>query len=169
MKYRILAAIASLAASMMPLKSFALDAPTGDVVLTVKAPKLGHPNVDGTAQFDIAMLEALDGHTGVMETPWTKGLVKFSGPLLRSVLDAAGAHGKTIKITALNDYAADVPFADAADLDTMLATRMDGALMSVRDKGPLFLVYPFDQDASLLNEKYFSRSVWQIRDIEVSE
>ena len=169
MKYRVLAAVASLAACLTSFPAFALDAPTGDVVLTVKAAKLDHPNVDGTAQFDIAMLEALAGRTGVMETPWTKGLVKFSGPLLRSVLDAAGAHGKTIKITALNDYAADVPFADATDLDTMLATRMDGALMSVRDKGPLFLVYPFDQDQALLNEKYFSRSVWQIRDIEVSE
>jgi hypothetical protein len=41
--------------------------------------------------------------------------------------------------------------------------------MSVRDKGPLFLVYPFDKDQGLFNEKYFSRSVWQIKDIEVTE
>ncbi len=39
--------------------------------------------------------------------------------------------------------------------------------MSVRDKGPLFLVYPFDLNPELYNEKYFSRSVWQIKEIEV--
>ena len=54
-------------------------------------------------------------------------------------------------------------------LDTILATRMDGQLMSVRDKGPLFLIYPFDLDSGLYNEKYFARSVWQIKEIEVGE
>ena len=41
--------------------------------------------------------------------------------------------------------------------------------MSIRDKGPLMLVYPFDLDQSLFNEKYFSRSVWQIKEIEVGQ
>lgn len=54
-----------------------------------------------------------------------------------------------------------------AKLDTIFATKLDGKLMSVRDKGPLMLVYPFDLDADLYNEKYFSRSVWQIKEIEV--
>lgn len=165
---RFVAAL-SVAAALLSCPAFALDIPKGDVVLTVRAAKLDHPNVDGTAQFDVPMLDALEGRTGVMETPWTKGRVEFSGPLLRSVLAAAGAHGTRIKIVALNDYAAELPVQDADDLDTMLAIRMDGALMSVRDKGPLFLIYPFDKDASLLNEKYFSRSVWQIQTIEVSE
>lgn len=158
-----------LAAAAIPCPAFALDAPKGDVVLTVRAKQLDHPNADGSAQFDMAMLESLVGRTGTMETPWTEGKVEFSGPLLRSVLEAAGAHGTKIKVVALNDYAAEVPAEDASDIDTMLATRMDGKPMSVRDKGPLFLVYPFDKDSSLYNEKYFSRSVWQISTIEVSE
>ncbi|WP_244475254.1 MULTISPECIES: molybdopterin-dependent oxidoreductase [unclassified Rhizobium] len=169
MKTSSFVAALSVAATLLSCPAFALDNPTGEVVLTVRAAKLDHANVDGTAQFDLPMLEALVGRKAVMETPWTKGKVEFSGPLLRSVLDAAGAHGQKIKLTALNDYAADVPAEDASELDTMLATRMDGKRMSVREKGPLFLVYPFDKDASLLNEKYFSRSVWQIKDIEVSE
>ncbi|MFB2553524.1 molybdopterin-dependent oxidoreductase [Ensifer soli] len=169
MTIRLLTAATLLAASLIPMRAEALDAPKGEVILTVTAPKLEHPNVDGTAQFDRAMLEALDGRTGRMETPWTEGSVSFSGPLLRAVLDAAGAHGTSLKVIALNDYAADVPMEDATAIDTMLATRMDGEPMSVRDKGPLFLVYPFDKDPGLFNEKYFSRSVWQIKTIEVSE
>lgn len=161
---RILFLSVALAAAM-PAVSLSLELPQGEVILTVKG-KLDHPNVDNTAQFDLAMLEALQGRRGSMETPWTTGKVEFSGPLLRAVLDAAGAHGTRLKVVALNDYAAEVPVEDASSLDTMLATRMDGQPMSVREKGPLFLVYPFDKDSSLYNEKYFSRSVWQIKTIE---
>lgn len=147
----------------------ALEMPKGDVILTVTGPNLKHPNSKNVAVFDLEMLEKLSGRTGTMETPWTSGKVTFSGPLLRAVLEAAGAEGKSMKVRALNDYAAEVPMEDAKALETMLATRMNGETMSVRNKGPLFLIYPFDTNSSLFNEKYFSRSVWQIKQIEVSE
>lgn len=171
MKSGFFSVIAACAAfvSLWNSAAFALDAPAGPVVLTVSAPGLAHPNANGKAQFDVAMLEKLAGRTASMETPWTTGKSTFSGPLLRAVLEAAGASGKNLKIRALNDYAADIPIEDAQKLDTILALRLDGQLMSVRNKGPLFLIYPFDQDQALYNEKYFSRSVWQIKEIEVSE
>lgn len=163
MKSIILAAIVAACTSTCAL---ALDKPTGDVILTVTG-NVTHANVDGTAQFDAAMLDKLASRTGQMETPWTTGKVTFSGPLLRAILDEAGAEGTKLSVKALNDYAAEVPMEDARNLDTMLATEMDGNVMSVRDKGPLFLIYPFDTNPDLYNEKYFSRSVWQIKEIEV--
>ncbi len=164
--HTLFTSVAIVTIMLLPSAAFALDAPHGDVILTISG-DLTHPNVGRTAQFDLEMLEALQGRSGSMETPWTAGKVTFSGPLFRAVLDAAGAHGSTLKVVALNDYAAEMPVQDAAALDTILATRMDGEVMSVREKGPLFLVYPFDKDAALYNEKYFSRSVWQIKAIEV--
>ncbi|MDO6966356.1 molybdopterin-dependent oxidoreductase [Rhizobium alvei] len=158
-----------LAAALLILNAttaVALEKPTGDVVLTVTG-KISQPNAGDKAEFDIDMLEKLVSRTGTMETPWTTGKVTFSGPMLNAILEAAGADGETLTIKALNDYAADVPMSDAKDFDTILATRMDGKLMSVRDKGPLFLIYPFDEKPELYNEKYFSRSVWQIKAIEV--
>lgn len=146
--------------------ALALEKPSGDVILTVSG-HIEHANVGDTAQFDLAMLEKLTARTGQMETPWTTGRVTFSGPLLKAVLDAAGADGQTLTVKALNDYSADVPIEDARTFDTILATKMNGKPMSVRDKGPLFLIYPFDENPDLYNEKYFSRSVWQIREIEV--
>lgn len=160
------AALAALALSCAPVSAAQLPAPTGPVVLTLKG-RIANANVDGTVQFDLAMLERLAGRDAVMETPWTEGTTRFSGPLVRAVLEEVGADGDTLVIRALNDYAAEVPMADATGLDTILALRMNGNLMSVRDKGPLFLIYPFDQNRELYNEKYFSRSVWQIREIEV--
>ncbi|MFN3832683.1 MAG: molybdopterin-dependent oxidoreductase [Allorhizobium sp.] len=158
---------ALLASALTATAALALDTPTGPVVLTVKG-AISNTNAGDTAQFDLAMLEKLKGRKGEMETPWTEGKVTFEGPLLREVLAAAGATGANLKVRALNDYAADVP-ADDAKLDTILATKLNGKAMSIRDKGPLMLVYPFDLDAGLYNEKYFSRSVWQIKEIEVGQ
>ncbi|CAN7656274.1 molybdopterin-dependent oxidoreductase [Neorhizobium sp. LjRoot104] len=146
----------------------ALDAPKGEVLLTIVSAHLDHPNAGKRAQFDLDMLENLSGRDAKMGTPWTSGEVSFSGPLLRAVLEAAGARGRVLRVKALNDYAADLPFEDAK-LDTILATRIDGKTMSIREKGPLFLIYPFDKDRNLYNEKYFARSVWQIKEIEVVE
>jgi len=154
-------------AALWSQPALSLDKPTGPVVLTV----MGHvtaPNNGAVAEFDMAMLDGLAKRSGTMETPWTDGKVTLEGPLLRAVLDAAGAEGSKMLVRAINDYAAEVPMEDAK-LDTILATRMNGELMSVRDKGPVFLVYPFDLDPSLFNEKYFSRSVWQIKEIEIVE
>ncbi len=162
------ALLCACATVCMTFPALALDKPTGDVILTVSGPNLKHPNAGQTAEFDLAMLEALKGRTGTMETPWTEGKITFSGPLLREVLAAAGAEGSALKIRALNDYAAEVPMEDATRLDTILATRVNGEPMPVRNKGPLFLIYPFDLDKSIYNEKYFSRSVWQIKAIEVA-
>ena len=143
-----------------------MSRPAGDVVLTVTG-DIANANDNGAAVFDIPMLEALPGRHAEMETPWTKGRTKFDGPFLKAVLEAVGAKGKALKIKALNDYSATVPMEDALKYDTILATRMNGDLMTVRDKGPLFLIYPFDKDPKLYNEKYFSRSVWQINSIEI--
>lgn len=147
-------------------EAFGLDRPTGDVILTVTG-NVSQTNANGRAEFDLAMLEKLKGRTATMQTPWTEGQSQFSGPLLREILAAVGATGQTLKIRALNDYVAYVPYSDGIELQTILATHLNGTPMSVRDKGPLFLIYPFDLDPSLYNEKYFSRSVWQISEIEV--
>jgi len=37
----------------------------------------------------------------------------------------------------------------------------------VRDKGPLFMIYPFDAQPELRSAVYYSRSVWQLSEIEV--
>lgn len=150
--------------SALPAGAAPLAKPTGEVVLTVKG-KIGNMNGDGVAQFDLTMLENLAGRKATMETPWTKGRVTFEGPLGKALLDAVGGGGKTMKIRALNDYTVEVPVADFLNHPVMLATKRDGAVMSVREHGPIFVIYPFDKEPDLYNEKYFSRSVWQVSTI----
>jgi hypothetical protein len=49
----------------------------------------------------------------------------------------------------------------------LLARLLDDKPMAVRDKGPLFIIYPFDSSAELRTTVYFSRSAWQLKSIEV--
>ncbi len=159
--------VALLATGMSAAGARALDAPTGPIILTITG-SVSNTNIGDVAAFDAAMLEKLQSRKAIVETPWTTGQVTFEGPLLSAVLEEAGASGTTLTVRALNNYSSEVPMFDA-EIATILATHLDGQRMSVREKGPLMLVYPFDLDPGLYNEKYFSRSVWQIKEIEVAK
>ena len=39
--------------------------------------------------------------------------------------------------------------------------------MPVTDKGPLFIVYPFDSNPELKHQLFYSRSAWQLNRIVV--
>ena len=82
-------------------------------------------------------------------------------------MEIVGAQGSELKATALNDYAANLPFTDAADHGVMLAMKVDGQIISVREKGPLWVIYPFDSDPNLAVEQFYARSVWQLKSISV--
>ena len=143
-----------------------LPEPEGAVILTVSG-NITVTNGDGTARFDRPMLEALEQRTTTTSTPWFDGIHDFSGPLGQAILDRVGANGKTIRVTALNDYGSLVPTQDFRDFELVFATHVDQRELSVREKGPLFLIYPFDERPELFDEVYFSRSAWQIDRIEV--
>jgi hypothetical protein len=145
---------------------WALPAPGGKVILTLTG-KIGDKNAGDTAVFDLAMLEKLPQHTFTTKTPWDKSPVKFSGPLLRDVLAAAKASGTSLKASALNDYKTTIPLDDAQKFDVLLAHKMNDKAISVRTKGPLFIIYPFDTKPELQSSVYYERSAWQLKSIEI--
>lgn len=157
-------AAATLLAATWPAR--ALDRPAGTVVLTVSG-RVRMPNDGDRAHFDMAMLEALPQTSFTTRTPWYAQPRRFTGPLLRDVLAAAGAQGTVIRLTALNDYKVDMPYDDAQRHDVIVARLLDDRPMAVRDKGPLFVIYPFDARPELRGAVYYSRSAWQLRTIEV--
>jgi hypothetical protein len=143
-----------------------LEQPKDKPILTVSG-KIAITNGSGTAQFDRAMLEGLGMVSFETTTPWYKGPVKFEGVPLVKLMAAVGATGQRIIAIALNDYSAEVPMEDAIKYNVILALKRDGEYMPVRDKGPLFVVYPFDSDPELKSQKFYSRSVWQVARMEV--
>lgn len=134
----------------------------GKIILTVRK--------GGTSKdFDHDALAALPQGGYAMETPWTEGRHAYAGPLLKSVLEATGiTTGETITLTALNDYKISIPWADVRDHKLLLAMTSDQVPMSVRDKGPLWLLYPLTDEPDLNQPEYHARMIWQVRTIEVA-
>ena len=103
----------------------------------------------------------------VTHTPWHDGAVTFEGVSARALMKNVGAKGDHVAIAALDNYSVSVPLADFDDHGVVFAYKLNGKPMSVEDKGPLFLIYPFDAEPALANETYYSRSIWQIARITV--
>ncbi len=143
-----------------------IAAPKGPIILTVSG-KIAHRNGPDGARYDAAMLDALPKRTTTANTPWYPQKTQFDGPLGAALLDQVGASGTVLKVTALNDYAVEIPVADFRKWPVILATTINGKPISVREKGPIFVIYPFDEEPSLYNELYFGRSAWQVKSIEV--
>ena len=157
----------ALALPLLPARgALALDAPRGPVELTLVG-KLRTPNQGKSAVFDMAMLDKLPQHSIATETPWHTGTHKFTGPLVRDVLAAAGVQGTLLRAVALNDYRVDIPADDVQKFDVVLASKLDDKPMRLRDKGPLFIMYPFHTRPELRDAIYYSRCIWQLKTIEV--
>jgi len=146
--------------------ALALERPQGRVILSVGG-RIAQRNAGEQAEFDMAMLAALPQHSFSTRTPWYPQARKFTGPLLRDVLAAVGASGQTLRAVALNDYKVELPVEDCQRWPVLLARLLDDQPMAVRDKGPLFIIYPFDSDDALRSERYYSRSAWQLKRLEV--
>jgi hypothetical protein len=144
-----------------------LAKPKGEVILSISG-KIGITNAGGSAEFDREMLERLGMSSFTTSTPWYPKPVTFEGVLATKVMQAAGATGTTITALALNDYSTEVPIDDFSRYGVLFALKRDGAYMPVRDKGPIFIVYPYDSDADLRSRRYYSRSAWQVARVIVS-
>lgn len=145
-----------------------LPRPQGPLILTITG-QITETNAEGAAEFDLEMLRALPAETIRTTTIWTEGEQEFTGVPLQALLDHVGATGTTLRSVAINDYAVDIPASDAAEGGPILAYERNGAPMSVRDKGPLWIVYPYDSDSRFRTEVIYSRSIWQLNRIDVTD
>ena len=149
-----------------PLSAETLATPTGEAVLTISG-QVAITNQDGVAVLDRAMLEALSPTTFTTTTIWTEGTQSFVGVSLAAFLSEVGVSEGNLKATAINDYAVEIPVSDAVDGGPIIAYMRNGKSMSVRDKGPLWIVYPYDAVPGYQSEVIYSRSIWQLDRIEV--
>lgn len=126
--------------------------------------------VDGlnvTHNLDMEQLQELDSTSFVTSTIWTDGEVTFEGVDLDVLLEHLELEDGALELIASNDYFVEIPVADLLGSEALLAYHKDGAPMSRRNKGPLWLVYPYDSDVKYQSETYYARSIWQVVKIKV--
>lgn len=115
------------------------------------------------AEWDLVSLKKLPQKTFTTHTPWFKEPVTFTGPLVRDVLAKAQLKGTMLEAVALDDYKSKIPFSDVMNFDAILAHSINGAQLTAKNKGPLFIVYPYDSKKELQAVVYYQRSVWQLK------
>lgn len=151
-----------------PVMAAGLAKPTGEVVLSISG-AISNTNVDGRADFDMEMLKALPVTSFKTSTIWTEGVNSFTGVSLKALMDAVGATGSNLHSMAINDYAVEIPATDAVEDGPILAYTMNERPMPVRDKGPLWIIYPFDANAGYKTEAIYARAIWQLSKIEIQK
>ncbi len=148
----------------------ALPAPEGPALLTITGTvglTNGTSGDQPAALLDRGQLEGLPQHTVKTSTDWTDGVVTFKGPLARDVLDLIQADGTKVAAIAANDYRIDIPVDDFRRYDVLMAMTMNGKRMSLRDKGPIWIVYPRDDHPELMDPAYNGRWIWQLVRLEL--
>ncbi len=139
--------------------------PTSRVVLTLQ------PANGPAIRCDLPALERLPQKTLETRLPAPLGLEgrhRWSGVSLGYFAKALGADRQSqVHLVALNHYAVSVPMSDLERFDPVLAMRINGERISVREKGPLILIYPFDQYRELAAQDYLNRSIWQVNEIRI--
>src|SRR5690606_39731214 len=121
-----------------------LAGPADKVVLDVNGSIAVSNTPGGSAAFDRAMLAAMPRSAIETTTPWTEGVQRFDGVLLSDLVARLGATGTRITARALNDYSYPFDLADAISRGALIADLTNGKQMSVRERGPLWIVFPLD-------------------------
>lgn len=155
--------ICALIATMLSfLASVGTAQDTGPVLLTVT-------HGDTVTTYDLAALQDLGAETFDTTTIWTEGMQSFTGVPLAALVETLGIEKGVIKASAINDYTIEIPVTDAVAGGPIIAYFNNGAEMSVRDKGPLWIVYPYDSNADYQTEVIYSRSIWQLDRLETAD
>ncbi|RRH73423.1 oxidoreductase [Falsigemmobacter faecalis] len=143
----------------------ALPHPEGDVILTVTGALPRRNSAEG-AVFDRAMLKAMGEVEFTSGTPWSGQPQRFRGPSLHSLVTTLGLSDGNFTARAVNDYSIPVPVSEGVPGGPILAMEIDGQVLSLRERGPLWLIYPFDEVPAYRSEVSYIRSIWQLTRLE---
>ena len=124
---------------------------------------------DETHALDAEALQQLPREEFETTTIWTEGPQAFAGVRMTEILDRLNIETGTVRLTAANDYQVAIPVADFTVDGALIAYERNGQKMSLRDKGPLWLVYPYDTDARFRTEIIYANSIWQLDRIEIQQ
>ncbi len=125
------------------------------------------PGQAGTATaISLAELAAMPQTTVRAITPWTEGVIEFEGVPFADVAARVGVSSGPVALTALNAYQITLDAGQIIADGGVLAMKMDGKTMSVRDKGPIWLVFPSEAHPELAATDNTHMWIWQVNAID---
>jgi hypothetical protein len=125
---------------------------------------------DKARSFDFAELARMPAVTIKPTLEYDSKPHTLSGPLLSTVLAAAGASGSKLALRAIDGYAPAMSVADARKYRFIVATHLDGKPMALGGLGPLWAVYEADKFADMAAkpvDQRFALCPWGLFHIDV--
>ena len=166
LRFTFLASLLVLLGGLLPSRAAEPLAPVRGAVLLSMTGKIEQTNAPGRAEFDQEMLESLGRRSFKATFVFGGKQHLFEGVSLRAVLERAGAKGATIRASSWNGYEVNIPWDGLKD-DPLIAVLADGRTLTLRDKGPLWIVYPRDDHSALRDDIHDSRWVWQLNRLQI--
>jgi hypothetical protein len=104
----------------------------------------------------------------ITELPWIEGKSTFTGVYIEDLLNIVDKElPSQILIIALNSYNVTIPKSDFIKYKPIIAIKKDNQFMSIRNKGPFWLIFPLSELPSIDNVDYHAKMIWQISRIEL--
>lgn len=119
--------------------------------------------------FDLDQLDLLPQDRIITATPWTHGPQSFTGPPLATLAGLEANRGRrvrAVRVSSWADWTVTIPASDWERLNVILATRLNGQTMRVRDKGPYWIMYPIGDTRDVDMQMYQARMMWQVKSLE---
>ena len=161
----------SILSLLYPLAAYASQNPEPErskTLLTLYwGAKHGSPH---NSRLNLAQLDALPQTTLTLELPETLGIQgthSWQGVSLGELLKLSGSTGQSVRLQALNGYYVTLPVSDIERYNPLLAYRRAGNNLTIREKGPFILIYPFNEFKTLNQQLYINRSIWQVHEIYI--
>ncbi|MBO1518377.1 molybdopterin-binding protein [Oceanisphaera pacifica] len=154
---------------LMMLLSWHTFAHAEPVVLSV----YGKIRMDGQAysqlDFTLNELQALKQADITTSHPWSNEPRHYHGVDLNDLLDRLFSQQKvlSIQLEAINDFSIEIDWSRIASYMPILAWQEDQRVMSLRNKGPLWLMLPFDKVPSVQQADFIHFMAWQLKSIRV--
>ena len=124
---------------------------------------------NGDITLDGKTLLALPQQHFTTRHTWSEQAEEFSGPLLQDVLNLACPNTKVsrLTLTAINDYSVEMDFNKLQAYKPIVAHSVNGQRLSVRNKGPLWVMLPLDEFNELPPRSLDDMMIWQLSNISI--
>lgn len=153
-----------LSFTVAPVVASTLPTPTDKIILRIDG-NVTVANVESATVFDLPMLKALGSETFKSKTEWTEGISTFTGVPLKALIGKIGATGTEIIATAADSYAISIPMVDLDRYTLLLVYAIDGKELDPTGKGPLWVMYRWDQMTPQEIEDKSPNAVWQLQQL----
>jgi hypothetical protein len=121
----------------------------------------------GDVSLDQEQLAAIGKEQIETRTPWTEGIVRFSGVPFKTLAASLGFEGDEVVLRALNDYSVRTTVATLVQKEALVAFEISGHVIPIRQKGPYWVVFPWSQRDDLDEPSTHSLSVWQLQSVDI--